>query len=297
MNMNLEIIKNVRDREEIRQSFSALSKITFGLDFEPWYLNGYWSDRYVPYAIVIDGQVVANVSANIMNFDMYGVSKRLIQIGTVMTSEKYRGRGFTKLLMQEVEKDFSANVDGFYLFANDSVVDFYPKFGYTKADEYFYSKDLSASDTRQISPPQTAENLNMNVTSHRDRVIEAMGNSASNSAFHMFDNDGLILFYLTQFMQENVYYIASEDTYVVAETDEGTLILHHVFSKSPCRLNEIIAAFGPAARRVVLGFTPLDTADFNGSLLKEDDTTLFVKGNAFDGFSGKHLRFPTLSQA
>lgn len=297
MEMHIEIIKNVRDREDIRLSFSALSKATFGLDFEPWYHNGYWSDRYVPYAIVMDGQVVANASANIMNFDMYGVSKTFIQIGTVMTDEAYRGRGFSKLLMQEIEKDYSDIADGFYLFANDSVVDFYPKFGYVKADEYCFSMDFSESGTQQVLPLQTAEGLSMNVASHRDRLIEAMGASAPHSAFHMSDNDGLILFYLTQYMQECVYYIASEDAYVVAEIDESRLILHHAFSKTACQLNEIIAAFGPAIRRVDLGFTPLDIAGFDCSLLTEDDTTLFVKGNAFEGFSGKHLRFPTLSRA
>lgn len=65
-----EIIKNYRDNEQLRHSFNELAMKTFDIDFEDWYQNGYWTDRYNPHSIVIDGKVVANVSVNTTVFEI-----------------------------------------------------------------------------------------------------------------------------------------------------------------------------------------------------------------------------------
>ena len=47
--MNTQIIKSYRNQDTLRHSFNALAGKTFeGLNFEPWYQNGYWSDSYNP---------------------------------------------------------------------------------------------------------------------------------------------------------------------------------------------------------------------------------------------------------
>lgn len=66
-------------------------------------------------------------------------SDLILQLGTVMIDKKYRNMGFIKTIMQEIEKDYYDIVDGIYLFVNDSVLEFYPKFGYKKSTEYRYS--------------------------------------------------------------------------------------------------------------------------------------------------------------
>ena len=60
-----EMIKNYKDNESLRLSFNELAGKTFGLDFEDWYQNGFWRENYVPYSIVENGKVIANVSVNI----------------------------------------------------------------------------------------------------------------------------------------------------------------------------------------------------------------------------------------
>ncbi|MDE7250589.1 MAG: GNAT family N-acetyltransferase, partial [Lachnospiraceae bacterium] len=139
-----EIVKNVRNSETLRKSFNKLAKETFDLDFEDWYQNGFWRDKYIPYSMVIDGEVAANVSVNRTDMLWNGRRKHLIQLGTVMTKETYRNRGLIRRLMEEIAKDFATEADGIYLFANDSVLDFYPKFGFRKAVEWQYSKKISA---------------------------------------------------------------------------------------------------------------------------------------------------------
>jgi len=138
-----DIRKSYRHNEHLRNSFNELARDTFGINFEDWYKNGYWTDKYNPYSIVIDNKVVASVSVNKMEFIRNGKSKKYLQLGTVMTDERYRNRGFIKTIMEEISKDYDKSVDGIYLFANDSVLEFYPKFGYKKSIEYQYFKVIS----------------------------------------------------------------------------------------------------------------------------------------------------------
>ena len=130
-----QILKGYRDDDTLRGSFDRLARRTFDLTFEDWYQNGFWGDDYIPYSVVIDGAVAANVSVNRTNFVLDGETKRFIQLGTVMTDERYRNRGLIRRLMTEIDRDFAGQADGVYLFANDSVLDFYPKFGFRWAAE------------------------------------------------------------------------------------------------------------------------------------------------------------------
>lgn len=84
------IVKGYCADDALRRSFDALAQRTFGLTFEDWYQNGFWGDDYVPYSVVVDGEVAANVSVNRTDFVLDGEKKRFIQLGTVMTDERYR---------------------------------------------------------------------------------------------------------------------------------------------------------------------------------------------------------------
>lgn len=290
--MNASIINSYRTQDNLRHSFNALAAKTFdGLSFETWYQNGYWSDRYNPHSIIIDGEVAANVSVNTIDFIWNGERKHLIQLGTVMTEERFRNRGLIRQIMDKIDRDYGQTADGFYLFANDSVLDFYPKFGFRKAMEYRYTKPFSTSQARSMVqvPMQNKEDWN--------KLENAMRQSIPYSRFHMIDNDNLIMFYVTGFMQENVYYNQEYDAYVIAEVSQDTLTVHNIFSAEEYPLDDILAAFGSDIRQVILGFTPIDAEGYHISAFREEDCTLFVKGGCFDNFEQDKLIFPTLSHA
>ena len=48
---------------------------------------------------------------------------------------------------------------------------------------------------------------------------------------------------------------------------------------------------------VSLGFTPKDKEGYSVSERKEEDTTLFLKGNVFDRFEQDRLMIPLLAHA
>lgn len=285
-----QIVKGYRRDAALRASFNALAEKTFGLNFEGWYQNGFWGDNYNPYSIVKDGRVVANVSVNHTDMMIAGERRRLYQLGTVMTDPAYRNRGYIRAIMEEIDRD-TADADGVYLFANDGVLDFYPKFGFVRGAEYVYERPVCQAGACRM------QRVRMDNAAAWDALRRAMEVSAVQSACEMAGNPGLIFFYVSQFMQDCTYYCEALDAWAIAEIENGSLTLHNVFCPHAVSLDEVIAAFGGEVARVTLGFTPLDTAGFACRKLHEEDCTFFIRGQGFHDFSAKALRIPSLSHA
>ena len=286
----MTIIKNYQADAALRASFNALAEATFGLSFENWYRLGYWGSNYTPYSVFEDGKIVANVSVNRTDMMIGGQRKRLYQLGTVMTDPEYRNRGYIRAVMAEVEKDI-ADADGVYLFANDSVLAFYPKFGFREDREFVYSRAVEQSGDCVM------EQIPMDILENRERLAAVMASSSFQTGCTMVDNPGLIFFYAAQFMQENVYFWAEKDAWVIAEPEDGTLMIHNVFAPEDISLNAVISAFGGEITEVTLGFAPADKTGWNCRELKEEDTTFFTRGNTFRDFAEKELRIPSLAHA
>lgn len=298
MKEQFEIKKSYSHDDILRKSFNDLAGVTYGLNFENWYQNGYWTEKYNPYSIVIENKVVANVSVNIMDFVSKEENKRYIQLGTVMTDSEYRNQGLIKIIMQEIENDFQGSTDGFYLFGNDSVLEFYPKFGYRKGIEYQYSKIVSNNlNGTGRTKYKHARRIQMDKKEDWAILEGAIEKSVNNSAFEMKNNKELIMFYITQFMQKNVYYVEDEGAYVIAEIDGDKLFLHSVFSEKIVCIDTIIEAFGDKINKVILEFTPLTSEGYQVVELCKMDSTLFLKGIGFDCFEQNKRMFSTLSHA
>ena len=291
--MPWKIEKSIRENPALRESFMDLAIKTFHLDFHSWYQSGFWQDRYIPYAVTDGKTVAANVSVNVMDMVWDGASRRYIQLGTVMTAPEYRGKGFSRCLMEEVLSDWRDQADGLYLFANDSVLDFYPKFGFRPAQEHQVSLNVAPKKGNirrlDMSNPQ---DLQLLFSCYR------YGNPYSR--FAMADNEGLLAFYCAGFLKENVYYLPEAGAAAVAEPDGDGCLCYDIFSDGRAELQGILevlaAAVSPQAERVVLGFTPKEPVGASAPL-KEEDTTLFLLEGKENLFQDNRLMFPLLSHA
>lgn len=288
---NMVFVKDYRDNAKLRASFNELAGKTFGLNFEDWYQNGYWTHKYNPYSMVEDGKVVANVSVNLTDYLWKGKRWKFIQLGTVMTDEAYRNRGLIRQIMEEIEKDYAEIVDGAFLFGNDSVVDFYPKFGFQKSGEYEYVK--SVENTQEM----TVEQVSMEKKAQWDILESYINNCGAYSALEPVEYSELFMFYVTKFMQDTVYYCKEQDAYVVAEVEDSQLILHGVFAKQESDLDKVIAAFGKEIKKVKLTFAPIHKEGYEVLSYRAEDCTLFIKGRGFEDFEAARVRFPELAHA
>jgi len=285
------IIKDYRDNETLRQSFNRLAEKTFGLDFEDWYRNGFWGDSYNPYSAVVNGEVVANVSVNRTDFLYDGKVLHFLQLGTVMTKEEYRKQGLIREIMGEIEKDAEGKADGIYLFANDSVLDFYPKFGFRKSAEYQYGKKVFNAGGCRL------EKVVMDNPAAWERLEDAIGRNLFRGKLDLVRNPGLIMFYVTKFMRESVYFHKGTDTFVIADVEDGRLFLHNVFSAEVKETGQVIEWFGKEIQEAVLGFAPTDAEGYEVTEIREEDCTFFIKGDGLQILEGEKLRIPSLAHA
>lgn len=285
----MQIVKDYRDNKVLRDSFNELAKKVFDLDFEGWYQNGFWNENYIPYSVVIDGKVVANVSVNRCDMNYNGRVLKLIQLGTVMTDPDYRGKGYARILMEKIMQEYEGRTDGMFLYANDSVLAFYPKFGFYEKAEYQYSKSVK-NLTENV-----AKKVPMDTVDDWAKMVDVMKSKAQCGNMTMCGNEDLFMFYLSQFMRDCVYYIEQSDSYVIAEIEGDTLMIHAIFGEAS--VDDVIASFGSAIRRATLFFSPTDRTGYEETVVDEEDTTLFVKGKAFEIIGDDKFMFQAIAHA
>jgi hypothetical protein len=291
-NHEYTFFKGYQKEDKYRAQFNALAVKIYDLSFEEWYQSGYWNDKYIPYTLFDRERAVSNVSVNIMDFNILGKQQRYIQIGTVMTDEDYRNKSLNRFLLQKVLDDWNQKADLIYLFANGTVLDFYPKFGFRRASEYVYSKNIVKRMANE-----SAEKLNMNLQSNRDKLYDYAKNSVSFGKISMNENADLVMFYCTEVYQDNVYHINSLDVMAIAKLDGNTLHLLDVFSKVRIELDRVIEALtSHNIQKVILGFTPENSDSYDVSE-KSDDDYLFIQDDKADLFDVNKVMFPILSHA
>lgn len=281
---------SLREDESYRKSFNELAHKTFEISFEEWKKQGYWENQYIPYAFIDKGKVIANASVNTMSFIREGKRQKAVQIGTVMTDVNYRNQGLSRILIERILKDYENKCEFVYLFANNTVLNFYPKFGFKPVNEYQHSTLYKKRDTANI-----IKKLNIGNQSEKDILLRLISNHIPISKISMVDNLSLIMFYCCSFMSDNIFYIPDLDIAVVAEYEDDTLYLQDVFSLHEFKLENIINILIDRDMKVVLGFTPLLSGKFNCKIHDNSNDILFVKSSS--DFNLDKCRFPVLSHA
>src|SRR5690606_33968511 len=94
-------------------------------------------------SFVEEGKVIANASVNKMTVISNEKEYKAIQVGTVMTHPDYRNQGLAAELMNKIIEIYEKEYDFIYLFANETVLDFYPKFGFEKVKESRFNMKAS----------------------------------------------------------------------------------------------------------------------------------------------------------
>jgi GNAT superfamily N-acetyltransferase len=285
-------VTNYKNDDDLRSSFNSLTRKIYGFDFENWYQNGYWGEKYIPYSLVDGDHIISNISVNLIDFLINGEKRTYLQIGTVMTDMKYRNQGLSRILMEKVLEEWRGKCDLIYLFANDTVLNFYPKFGFNTVKEYQHAIKINSEDTT----PDFIK-LDMSKKENEDFLLKKVNQSCAFSKLSMKDNASLILFYCTSFMNQNVYYIKKFDAIVIAEFSDVILHINDVFCEKEIQIEDIISSLiHEDIKQVILGFTPKNTTTFDQTLLKQDDT-LFILDDKWNLFNNEKLRFPLLSHA
>ncbi|MBS4194223.1 GNAT family N-acetyltransferase [Lederbergia citri] len=280
---NLRLIKDYKNDECLRKSFNELATDIFGIDFEEWYQKGFWDSDYVPFSYAVGDKVIANVSVNILNLIIDGETKKAVQIGTVMTHPDYRNKGLSANLMQNVLEEYGEMSDYIYLFANQSVLDFYPKFGFGAVDEYEFSmkyrpEENSAVNRRKLDV-KNPEDLNF----IKEFVSTRIPLSQTFSTDHTL---GIFMFHCLNVFPEDIYFLEKENVIVLFKIEHDHLHIFDIVSKNEYDIQQILHVIADNdTRKIIFHYTPdypniqVEWKKYSGS------EVLFVKS--------KHSRFPS----
>ncbi|WP_152394862.1 GNAT family N-acetyltransferase [Paenibacillus guangzhouensis] len=250
------LVKDYKQHEMLRKSFDELAVKTFGISFEAWYQHGFWNDRYIPYSFAIGDQVIANVSVNLLDIMIDGENRSAIQIGTVMTHEDYRGQGLSRRLMTNVLEDFENQYDVMYLFANDAVLDYYPKFGFEAVEEEQCWMDYSPSRKE----PAAIRKLNV----HDPDDLQFINHFVSirmpvSKRFGTIHTQGIFMFYALNIFSDDMYYLADEDVICVYKQENGHMEIYDLVHIREVNTHSILAKIaGIDTEKVTFYYTPDD---------------------------------------
>lgn len=272
--MTIQIITNYKNDSHLRESFFTLSELTFGINFKEWFNLGYWTEAYQCFSIVEDNKIVANVSASLLDLVIDYKAYKAIQIGTVMTHPDYRGRGYARQLLEEVIEHYEQQTDFIYLFANDKVLDFYPKFGFSERQQSTYK--VQASTIAQI--PSPLKKLSMDSEKDRQLLFDFAKNRVPISqAFGTQNSAGLLMFYAIVVLRNVIYYDQNNEAIYIVKEQDRVMTVYDILTKQPHPLTALLATINSESlQQFDLYFTPdHDIPSEKGVNL--DDGTLFVK--------------------
>ncbi|HBM3816804.1 TPA: GNAT family N-acetyltransferase [Listeria innocua] len=291
--MNYELISDYKDNKMYRDSFNKLAESTFDINFEEWFQKGFWNDKYICYSYLDKNEIIANVSINKMDLIYQGKDCKALQIGTVMTHPEYRGQGLMNQLLNHVITKYEHDYDFLYLFANDSVLDFYPKFGFERVEESSFTVDASSlkkkfSKIKKLNPVNKTDfQLIQRIVSERVPL---------SSTLDVKNSEDLLMFYLLIALKNDIYYIEEIDAIVLFEREETDLYVLDILSVKKLDVVEVLSyLLSDGIMTIHLLFTPEKDTRIDAAYIIETEDILFVRPKILT--SESYFLFPATSHA
>ncbi|WP_342438694.1 GNAT family N-acetyltransferase [Paenibacillus sp. FSL L8-0436] len=209
--------KDYRENEVLRKSLSGLAASSFGISFEQWYQEEFWNERYIPFSYIEDEQVIANVSVSVL-------------------------------------EEYANQVDFMYLFANDTVLDFYPRFGFIPAQEQLFSIDYTSGSTdsagiRKLDGTQPDDlNFIRTFAAQRLPVSRRFGTEGTL---------GLLMFYCLNVFSDDLYYLENEDVIAICKQEGKELNIFDIVFTKAIDIQAVLAKLASSeTEKIVFHFTP-----------------------------------------
>jgi ribosomal protein S18 acetylase RimI-like enzyme len=290
---DIQIIEDYRDNDSLRNSFFELIDIVFpGLDFRSWHLKGYWKDDYIPYSIIDNDRIVSNVSISRMKIILDGKFVNGFQFGTVGTLPEYRHQGLSRILMEYVLNLYQSKADFFFLYANDSVIDFYPKFGFKRQTESVYK---SFSNIPQ--PNFSARKLDINNENDFLLILDLIKKRQPLTKIFGAENyDFITVWHLINVCPNDLYYLEADNLLIIMTEKNEEMHIWEIIHQKDFDINLNISKIIESNNlKTIIYHFPPDQIKFNFDEIFTDENTLFfVKGNF--GLEGKEFKLPVTAQ-
>lgn len=280
----MKILNDFYDNQRLADSFFSLQKKIFPeLDLKWAFQNELVSQQTIPWGIFHEKQALSILNATLMKIVLDGEVKNAVQIGTVATDPDYRFLGLSKKLLLTALGEYKHYCDFIFLFANDTVLEFYPKFGFKQYPQYLFRTKLRGQSTefsyRRLQPNHVSEDLNILEKLYENRDL------LSNS-FSVIENSVLPLWYCRVVHKDYLWYDDRSQTLLVAKEIDSVLHVFDMVSKinNPLFFEKMS---WPEISEAIFHFSP---DRFNGIFIPEldnEDDAFFIQGSIMPGQNTK----------
>ena len=260
------------------------------LDFRSWCSRGGWTSAYEAHGLAQADEIVASVSVMRMRALIGGREVRGAQLGAVGCVPEMRGRGLMRPLLERVLAQLESEADLVWLYANDQVLDFYPRFGFRRARESEFELELPLEPA-----PVPAPRLDLDDPSQRAAWLAACARSLPpTERFGTRDHGSVALWHACNFYPRDVRVLGEGDTYAVAVQSGDTL---HLLDLAASRRFDLLPVLPRLIRepiaRVRFGFGP-ELWCPAARAVEPSDEALFVRGAV--ALPAEPFKLPALAQ-
>ena len=226
------------------KTLNGLMRKTFDFDFDFWFRRGFWTESYESYSLTDGGRMIAHVGVARQRVRVNGKEFGAIQLGGVACVPEERGRGHARRLIDNILRRYSGTPA--FLFANDSVLEFYPKFGFRQVEEKVPAARVVLDNDAEP------------VKCRPEELLELAGKrrQPASGRFDVLAGKEIRCFHLFGEYADRLYRLAP-GLAVAAEQEGDTLKLDEIFAARPVTW-ETLAGLLPfrGIRRVEFGFSP-----------------------------------------
>ena len=290
--MSLRDITITADTPEWHEAFIRyVPRVFKRASFRHWYDLGSWDAGYSAFAVADGDDVIASASLQRMTIILGGRELTGWQLGAVGVVQEYRGNGLQRRIMARL-MDVPGAKDLVFLFANDSVLEFYPRFGFRRAIEHIYGVEIP------LEPATHARLRKLSLHSRDDRALLQRVAATSLPVTREFgarDYGGVLLWYWANFYQDHFYFDDQQDAIIIAVEHPGWLEVCDVVAAArldlPAALRRLIER---PVSRVEFGFTPEIYWPGAQVVREYTDSPLFVLGD--HALPSMPFKYPVLAQ-
>jgi len=238
----MKVTVNNRNDPDYELLFDDLINEVFGFSFDTWLERKLWDEHYESYSIIKDNVMLANLCIFKTEMTVKEKHIRANQFGAVCTRECARGKGLSRLLIEHVLSVYSDTPA--FLFANDSVRDFYPRFGFKQVQTYRPTEKVMTNNQVQKTK------LCVDDPVLKDTIKNRAGNSTVMDCLNTYSTQ---MFHLIKDYADDIYLLPEKDTIVVAYQEDTRLFIADIISKKDISFEQIKAD---------LPFSGIETVEF-----------------------------------
>lgn len=277
------------DDRDAHAAFCAGVRAVFQrADFARWIDWGEWSDDYLACALFDGERVVANASLTRMRLRVEGGDVDGWQIGAVFCLPEARGRGWARRVL-DAALDHCGDAP-VLLFANPSVREFYPRFGFAPRDEHEFVADFACDPAGEVAP--TLDVADPAVRARLHALADAC--LPESERFGVRGQGRIVSWYYANGFARPLRAL-DEDTWLVCGVRDGLLHVDAILARADFDLRAAIPRLiERPIRGVRLGFTPDRWWPDARAIGVDPEPDLFVRG--FDPLPRMPHKFPLLAQ-